>query len=251
MKVSIVPLVIMKDTVFFFISSKSDKNSNQHSGLMSTIRASGEFRIHNLVTVCADCRRNGVAGDCMHAERPPWKDGGQQMRKVGILMQGDAVVSSVYILFFPPPFPLSLSSNYHYHQTKARELDNIDIETTMEAAFSHESIRWIETESDKWGYDQHFEKDIVFIGIDPACGGLRSRYAIISVILHKETPNSAEKLVVWIYYFVLSFCFLLFFVSFDAGGGITIFISEYNVDRWRSSFIVTSACFLILMINWL
>ena len=97
MKVSIVPLVIMKNTVFFFISSKSDKNSSQHSGLMETIRSSGEFRIHNLVTVCADCRRNGVAGDCMHAPRPPWKDVGQQMRKAAILMQGDERVSSVYL----------------------------------------------------------------------------------------------------------------------------------------------------------
>lgn len=170
MKVAICPLVQMKGTVFFFISSKADKGNSQHSGLMETIRASGEFRIHNVVTVCADCRRSGVLWGCMHAPRPPWKSMGQQMRKVRILMQGDEA-------------------------TMARETLNEDIENLSEPAFSHPALQWME-HGERWLYAHPFTKEQVFIGIDPACGGSTSRYAIVSGVLHRETQQSAEKLIV-------------------------------------------------------
>jgi hypothetical protein len=169
MKVAICPLVQMRNTVFFFISSKADNNSAQHSGLMNTIRASGVFRIHNVVTVCADCRRSGVIWGCMHAPRPPWKAQAQQMNKVSILMQDEA--------------------------TMARETLNEEIENLTEPAFSHPSLEWIRS-GDRWAYHQSFNAEQVFIGIDPACGGSTSRYAIVSGVLHRETPQAAEKLVV-------------------------------------------------------
>lgn len=95
---------------------------------METIRSSGEFRIHNLVTVCADCRRNGVAGDCMHAPRPPWKDAGQQMRKAAVLMQGDEKVYNLslsvspfylYLLFAKkPPPPIDKGKRDRKHRNR-------------------------------------------------------------------------------------------------------------------------------------
>lgn len=171
MKVSICPLVQMKNNIFFFISSKSEKGSAQSCGLMETIRASGEFRIHQVVTVCADCRKNGVAWNCMHAPRPPWKVVGQQLRKAAILMQGD-------------------------ERTRAREFDNLEVESRVDSAFNVRSVEWM-LEGERWCYNKPIGgKDFVFVGIDPAAGGSKSRYAIISAVFHRETVNSAEKLVV-------------------------------------------------------
>lgn len=171
MKEAIVPLVIMENSIFFFISSKPKGASSQHCGLMQTIRASGEFRIHEVVTVCADCRRNGVAMNCMHGSTPPWKSQGQQMRKAQILMQGDK-------------------------RTFALELQNEDIEGLTEPAFSHTALGWLESHTSKWQYSEPFHVDRVFIGIDPACGGIRSRFAWTTVAFLHETQRSPQKMIV-------------------------------------------------------
>lgn len=174
-------MVVMEGNVFFFISSRPKGPSSQHCGLMETIRASGEFRIHEVVTVCADCRRNGVAMNCMHGAQPPWKSGGQQLRKAMILMQGDK-------------------------RTFALELQNEDTEGFEESVFHHASVGWLQLHSEKWHYDEEFQSSVVFIGIDPACGGSRSRYAIVSAVMLKESPRAPHKLIVrfTLYYTALS-----------------------------------------------
>lgn len=160
----------MDNTVFFFISSKSDNNPG-HSGLMEVVRASGLFRIHNLVTICAECRRNGVITACLHAPKPAWQDFGTQSEKAKVLMLGDT-------------------------ETMNREMFNLDDEASVEPAFNHEALSWIQKDTEKWTYPKYFEKDYVFVGIDPACGGRYSRHAIVSAVLHRDTISSPEKLVV-------------------------------------------------------
>lgn len=175
MKVSIVPVAMMKNSLFWFISSKSPGESAQHAGLMKTIQKSGEFRIHNIVTVCAECRRNGVIGDCMHSPRPAWKSTGGQSRKVQILMMGDEA-------------------------TAAREIHNIELDADIAPAFCSASIDLLWNDPEKRDYDSVVEPEIVFVAIDPSAGGKKSRYAIVSCVFQTLVVGSEATAVVCLFY---------------------------------------------------
>lgn len=168
---AIVPLVMMVGTVLLFISSKPKGSTTQHCALMETIRESGQFRIHEVETVCADCRQNGVLMNCMHGAMPPWKAQGLQMKRAMILMQGDK-------------------------RTFAREVLNEELAGLATYYFNRDAIAKLRYHRDKWAHPGGFSTDVVFIGIDPALGNLRSRYAIVSVAFVRDSPMAPQRLVV-------------------------------------------------------
>lgn len=79
--VAILPPVMREGAALWCISSKGDK-SERFCSITDVVREMGIVDVHTVTPVCADCRRNGISTNCIHAENPPWLAVGPHADKV-------------------------------------------------------------------------------------------------------------------------------------------------------------------------
>lgn len=175
-----IPTMALAHTLLFGISSRPvDKNSPMFRLMEKKWPETGKPIIKTIVfnTICDNCRRRG-SQNCNHEPEDPWSNEAQN-RKIKLLMADDK-------------------------KDWQREMRNMDVEDENEPAFSYEAVKHLE--DTKWDYKGTEEQDYVYIAIDPAAGGAKSKYAIVSFIMpriySKETKTFREQFVV---------CFIILF----------------------------------------
>lgn len=156
LNVVIFPTMMLKDNVFIGISSRPvDENSPMYMMMRKVYPETGKPVIRTRVfgTVCGRCQRQGIR-DCKHDLEEAWSSQ-KQSHKVRLLMQDR---KDMYL----------------------REMRNEDVGTNITPAFPPERVNALNnTKRDYHGTEEH---DYVFVAIDPAAGGNKSKYAIISML---------------------------------------------------------------------
>jgi hypothetical protein len=170
----VIPTLILAHTLLFGISSRPvDKNSPMFRLMDKKWPETGKPIIKTVVftNLCDICRVRGLQ-NCNHAAEDPWSNQ-QQNRKIQLLMSDK-------------------QSDWR------REMRNEDVEDESEPAFSHDSVMFLG--ESKFEYSGNEEQYYAYISVDPAAGGAKSKYAIVSMIMplvyHKKTDTRREQVVV-------------------------------------------------------
>lgn len=193
----VLPTMILKNTVFIGISSRPvDEASPMFRLISKRYPETGKRVIKSSIftTTCPSCQRRGRR-DCTHDVEDHWSSK-EQSRKVEILMSDQ-------------------------QETYRREMRNEETsEKLVSAAFGRSDIDSVDqTDRDYMGTQEH---DYVYLGIDPAAGGLRSKAACVSIITpsvyDEQLKRKREEVVVRIlgclFLLLLPFSFSLFITMF-------------------------------------
>lgn len=157
-----IPTMVLAYVIMIGISSRPvDKNSPMFS-LMEKKWPNGKpiIKTRIFISVCDACRRRGHKS-CGHTPEDHWSNPTQN-KKIEYLMSDR---SSVY----------------------QREMLNMDVGDGSEPAFDPHDLAFLDAE--KNDYSGTGEAPYVYITIDPAAGGDKSKYAMVSVI----TPRVRSK----------------------------------------------------------
>ena len=199
-----IPTMVLAHTLFFGISSRPvDKNSPMFRLMDKKWPETGKPIIKSVIfnTICGSCRLRNLV-DCNHEQEDPWSNETQN-KKVKYLMGDDKA-------------------------SWRREMRNEDVDDENEPAFPYEAVMALA--DSKWDFGGSEEQDYVFIGIDAAAGGAKSKYAVVSLIMprvyNKKTKTYREQLVVRFLCFII-IIILLCFVYFN-GIGLSRVISNHE-----------------------
>lgn len=161
-----IPMLMLR-IVFFGISSKPTQHNSIMMQMMNArYKRSGRpvFKTCIFSTICNNCRLRGKR-DCRHVTEMPWSDEKQQA-KIEAIME-------------------------NYQADLNREIYNIDDVAEMRQTFDEEWLEaLLESEEDLPAGER---PPIIYTGVDPAAGGMRSKYAIVSVVpLEVPDENSGN-----------------------------------------------------------
>lgn len=182
----VLPTLQLAHTVFIGISSRPvDEDSPMFRLISKRYPESGKFVIRSVIvtTTCNSCKRRGRR-DCKHDPEDPWTSQ-EQSRKIELLM----------------------ADRREYYEREMRNEEST--EKLISAAFNRSDIETLDqSERD---YNAYHEHPFVYVGIDPAAGGVRSKAAVMSIITPEvtdpETHTTRTEVVVRI-----SFLFFLNYV---------------------------------------
>lgn len=180
---------------FIGITTKGEEDSNFVSQLIETKDKNGDklFNVIDFEESCEKCKKLGKELTCNHltGQIPPWQTQSDRERVKNALSGHDAT----YLL----------------------EMKGIQTNNLSKPAFSKESVERLR--------DKECEKDIkeyynnVFVSIDPAAGGEKSKYAIVSAVY------SSHKMLVSLINSVLKFSSpIVLFMFFSHNCDITYII---------------------------
>ena len=163
----VLPTMILAHTVFIGISSKPvDEDSPMYRLIAKRYPETGKRVIKSCIftTICTSCRRKGRR-DCQHDPEDHWSSK-EQSRKVEILMS-------------------DRRADYEREMRNEESTDKL-----VEAAFKKPDIDVLDQTANDYSQFQTFDQ--VYVGIDPAAGGQRSKAAAVSI----ATADNGKKLVV-------------------------------------------------------
>lgn len=150
-----IPMMMLR-IVFFCISSKPTQHNSIMTQMMNArYKLSGKpvFKTCIFSTICNNCRLRGKR-NCRHVAEMPWSDE-KQLAKIEAIME-------------------------NYQADLNREVYNLDDEPEVKPSFDPNDVEAMKESEDSLPNDAHFQ--YIYTGIDPAGGGQRSKYAIVSVV---------------------------------------------------------------------
>lgn len=164
-KVVVVPTLI-GDGAFIGITTLGDE-SNYVNQLLEQRTPLGEkqFRHIHFDPICERCKKLEKVDSCIHkmGDLPHWMNKSRFKELEG--MMGDNAVKNIYFFCF----------NFTKDDIN-RELRGLPGSSSVRPAFDKDSLDKLQRSCfQENSYQKH-----VFISIDPACGGSRSKYAIVS-----------------------------------------------------------------------
>jgi hypothetical protein len=168
------PTMQLNNTLLFGISSRPvDRNSPMFRLMEKKWPETGKpiIKTRVFISICESCARRGMSS-CSHSDEDPWASQ-KQSQKIKHLMSDEK-------------------------NEWRREMLNEDVEDTNEPVFAYESVQALGNPKKDYGGSVNF--DYVYVAIDPAAGGTRSKYAIVSfatpLVYHKKTNTYREQFVV-------------------------------------------------------
>ena len=153
----VLPTMILKNTVFIGISSRPvDEASPMFRLISKRYPETGKRVIKSSIftTTCPSCQRRGRR-DCTHDLEDHWSSK-EQSRKVEILMSDQ-------------------------RETYLREMRNEETTEKLVSAFFARSDIDVVDQTDR-DYMGTLEHEYVYVGVDPAAGGMRSKAACLSIV---------------------------------------------------------------------
>lgn len=159
----VLPLLQIRDVVFIAITSEETNPTGFVNKFMNAKHKDETpvFRTFHYRLICDACIAAGKEGNCKHkmGDIPYWQDQGQH-RKLEAIMKD-------------------------HLDDYLRETKGLNVDTNVTPAFHPQSVEFLRTPEATYIQDDHFQH--VFIAIDPAAGGAKSGFAIVSAVFLKKT----------------------------------------------------------------
>jgi hypothetical protein len=153
----VAPTLVRRGSVFVAISSRAEKDNFFHR-MMDLKYPNGRHVFHNMEfkLVCEDCEAEGLADKCKHLEYElPWWQDKRRHGKLELMMQDS-------------------------HDDYMREIRGVEVDSNVTPAFDHNYVTKLR-DADRL-IDLPITIRHVFVTVDPAAGGDRSKFAVVSCV---------------------------------------------------------------------
>ena len=162
-----IPTMALANTASVMISSKPASEDSPMNHLMNARYKDTGKRVYKtriFTTICNNCRIRGKQ-KCTHNVEMPWSSQ-QQSAKIEAIMADQ-------------------------QDTYRREILNEAVESNMVKAFTKESVDMLDATA--YVIPPTAEIKHVFIGIDPAAGGNRSMFSMVSIAVIERKRGKGEE----------------------------------------------------------